>query len=104
MAGGWSTVSLNVCFATAPIPLLALKVKLYALDLAAPVAGAPLRVAVPSPLLINVTPLGRAPLSVRVAAGKPVEANMKLFDWPTTKIALPALVIEGAWSTFRTKF
>jgi hypothetical protein len=32
----------------------------------------PLRLAVPFPLLVNVTPLGRAPASVIAATGKPV--------------------------------
>ena len=37
-----------------------------------PAAGVPASVAVPLPLLVNVTPVGSVPVRVNVAAGKPV--------------------------------
>ena len=58
----------------------------------------PLSVAVPLPLSANVTPLGRAPVSVTAGVGKPVAVTVKLPAAPTVKVVLVALVMAGAWS------
>src|SRR5579862_7700879 len=60
-------------------------------------------VAVPSPLLVKVTPEGSAPLLERVAAGYPVVVTVKLPELPTTRAALLADVMAGAWLTVRVK-
>ena len=62
----------------------------------------PLSVAVPLPLLVNVTPLGRAPLSLTVGVGEPVVVTVKLPDWPTVKVVLVPLVMAGAWVAWLT--
>ena len=59
-----------------------------------------MRVAVPSPLSVNVTPLGKAPFSVRLGVGEPVVVTVKVLAAPTVKVVLLALVmIAGAWLT-----
>jgi hypothetical protein len=61
------------------------------------VAGFPVSVAVPFPLLVNVTPLGRAPDSViELAVGVPVVVTVKVVVWPFGKVALLADVMVGA--------
>ena len=59
-------------------------------------AGVPLSVAVPFWLSVNVTPLGRAPLSLRLGVGEPVAVTVKLPAVPTVKAVLLALVMAGA--------
>src|SRR5438067_1494716 len=54
--------------------------------------GVPLSVAVPSPLSLKVTPLGSVPLSLQVAAGKPVLVTEKLPAVPTLGVALSVAV------------
>ena len=54
--------------------------------------------AVPSWLSLNVTPLGRAPVSVIVGAGTPVVVTVNVPALPTVNVVLFALVIEGAAS------
>jgi hypothetical protein len=49
---------------------------------------------------LKVTPLGSAPVSVRDGVGVPVAVTVKVPAVPTTKVALLALVIAGAWSAF----
>ena len=44
----------------------------------------------------NVTPLGSAPVSVRVGAGVPVVVTVKLPAVPAVNVVLLALVIAGA--------
>ena len=88
--------------ALVPTPLEAVKVRLYVPLV--PAAGVPLSVAVPLWLSANVTPLGRAPASLRLAIGKPVVVTMKLPADPTVNVALLTLVMAGAWSTVRVKF
>ena len=48
----------------------------------------PLSVAVPLPLSVNVTPLGRAPLSVSAGVGKPVAVTVKVPAAPAVKVVL----------------
>ena len=52
--------------------------------------------AVPFPLFVNVTPLGRGPDSLIVAAGVPLVVIVKLPAAPTENVVLAALVIAGA--------
>src|SRR4051812_14546594 len=65
--------------------------------------GVPLRVAVPSLLLTNVTPPGRKPVSVidiPGPLGTPLVVTLKEPGVPTLKVVLFALVIAGAlWAT-----
>ena len=61
-----------------------------------PAAGVPLSVAVPLPLLTNVTPLGSVPVCVSVGVGVPVVVTVKLPAVPTVNVVLLALVIAGA--------
>ena len=52
--------------------------------------------AVPSPLLVKVTPLGRLPVSDTVGVGMPFVVTVKLPALPSAKVVLLADVIEGA--------
>jgi len=56
----------------------------------------PVSAAVPSPLSTKVTPLGKAPVSLRAAVGAAVEVTLKDPAAPTVKVVLLALVISGA--------
>jgi hypothetical protein len=67
-------------------------------------AGVPLSVPVPLPLSWNVTPLGKAPLSVMLGVGDPVAVTVKEPATPTWKVVLLPLVIAGAWFTVSVKF
>ncbi len=58
-----------------------------------PAAGVPLSTPVAA---VNVTPLGKAPLSLSVGVGKPVFVTVKLPLLPTVNVVLFALVIAGA--------
>lgn len=60
------------------------------------VVGVPVMVAVPSPLLVKRTPVGRVPVSVMAAVGEPVVVTVKENAVPTTPVAEPALVNFGA--------
>ena len=73
-----------------PTPLLAVNVMLYVPFV--PAAGVPLNAPVPA---VNVTPLGSAPDSAIVGAGKPAAVVVKDPANPTVKLALAALVIAG---------
>jgi hypothetical protein len=46
--------------------------------------------------VLNVTPLGNAPVSLNVGAGLPVAVTGKVPAVPTVNVALFALVIAGA--------
>ena len=70
---------------------------------AVPVAGRPLRPAVPFPLSTKLTPVGRAPDSVRAAVGYPVEVTVKVPALPSVNVVLSAEVMEAAASTVRVK-
>src|SRR5208337_3558153 len=101
MAGAWLTVKVKVWVAGLPTPLEAVKVREYVPPV--PAAGVPLSVAVPLPLSANVTPLGKVPVSLRLACGKAVVVTVKLPAAPTMKVVLLALVMAGAWLTVRVK-
>ena len=45
---------------------------------------------------LNVTPFGRAPVSVKEGVGTPVVVTVNVPGVPTIKVALPTLVIVGA--------
>ena len=95
IAGAWLTVSLKTCVASGVTPLLAVIVSRYDPPVAA--AGVPLRVAVPLPLFVNVTPVGSAPLSVIVATvGEPLVVMMNVPALPTANAIVLALVMAGA--------
>lgn len=57
-----------------------------------PAAGVPLK----SPAEVNVTPLGSAPVSLNVGAGKPVAITVNEPAVPTEKLVVFTLVIAGA--------
>ena len=52
---------------------------------------------------LNVTPFGRAPVSVKEGVGTPVVVTVNVPGVPTIKVALLGLVIEAAWFTFKVK-
>jgi hypothetical protein len=95
MAGAWSTVSVKFCVALLPTPLLAVKVIEYVLPV--PAAGVPLSFPVPLPLSVKVTPLGSAPDSLRLGAGKPVVVTVNVPAVPTVNVTLLPLVMAGGW-------
>ena len=66
-------------------------------------AGVPLSVAVPFPLSVKVTPLGRAPVSARDGVGTPVDVTVNVPGLLAVKTVLFALVIAAAWFTFNVK-
>ena len=88
------TVRVKPWLADVPTPLLAVMVREYVPPL--PDAGVPLSIAVPFPLSTNVTPLGSAPVSVRVGVGDPVVVTVKLPAVPTVNVVVLALVMLGA--------
>src|SRR5215467_7785647 len=61
-----------------------------------PAFAVPLKVPVPFPLSVNVTPPGRAPLSDRLGAGVPVAVTVKEPALPAWNVVLLALEIVGA--------
>jgi len=63
-------------------------------------AGVPLSTPV---FPLNVTPLGSAPVSVKVDAGKPVAITVNVPAVPTLNVVLFRLVIVGAWFTVTSK-
>src|SRR5437016_4941860 len=67
-----------------------------------PTAGVPLRTPVPA---LNVSPVGSAPVSLRVGAGNPVAVTVNVIvPMPSANVVLLALVIAGAWFTVNVKF
>src|SRR5207245_5127650 len=97
ITGAVFTVRVKLWVAGVPTVLLAVNVMGYIA--AVPAAGVPLSVPVPFPLSVKVTPLGSAPVSVRVGVGVPVVVTVNVPAVPTTNVALLALVIAGAWLT-----
>ena len=91
MAGA-CMVNVNGCDASGATPLLAVIVrgKLPAAE------AVPAKVAVPSPLSVNVTPAGSVPVSEMAATGAAVETMVKLPAAFTMKVVPLALVIVGA--------
>ena len=63
-------------------------------------AGVPLSTPVPP---LNETPLGSAPLSVKLDAGKPLAVTVNVPAVPTLNVVLFRLVIAGAWLTVTSK-
>ena len=51
--------------------------------------------AVPFPLLVKVTPAGKAPVSDRAGTGIPVVVTLNVPAAPKVNVALPALVIAA---------
>jgi hypothetical protein len=56
----------------------------------------PLKVAVPLPLFVKVTPLGSDPVSLSETVGLPVAVTVNVPAVPTVNVVLLALVIAGA--------
>ena len=56
----------------------------------------PLNVAVPLPLSMKLTPVGRGPISDRVGVGEPEAVTVKLPKVPAVKVVPPPLEIAGA--------
>jgi hypothetical protein len=97
IAGAWFTVNVNDCCAFGNTPFAAVIVIGY--DPPVPAAGVPASVAVPFPLLVNVTPDGNAPVFVMAETGKPVVVTLNDPAEPTVNVAEAADVIAGAWLT-----
>ena len=66
-----------------------------------PAAGVPEMVAVPLPLSVKVTPVGREPVSVRAGEGAPVVVTVVEKAAPTLEAAELALVMAGATFSVR---
>ena len=93
MADAWLTINVKLCVALGETPFAAVMVMGYVPPVFA--AGVPLR----TPAALRVTPLGSAPVSLKVGAGKPVAVTVNEAPVPTVKVLLLALVIVGAWFT-----
>ena len=65
-----------------------------------PTVGVPLSTPV---AVLNVTPVGNAPLSLNVGAGFPVAVTVNDPTEFTPNVALFVLVIAGAWFTISVK-
>ena len=63
-------------------------------------AGVPLSAPV---VALSVTPLGSAPVSLKVGAGEPVAVTVNDPAVPTVKVVLLALVMAGVCWTVRVK-
>ena len=83
------TLSVKFCVASVPTPLFAVMVIGYVPTV--PNAGVPLS----TPAEVKVTPLGSAPVSVKLGAGKPVALTVNDPTVFTVNVALLALVIAG---------
>src|SRR5258707_5686633 len=93
------TVSVKFCSPFGLTPFCAVNVMTNV-----PVAvGVPLSVPVPLPLLRNVTPAGKAPLSVMLGVGDPLVFTVNVPAAPTWNVAAFALVIVGGCSTVSVK-
>ena len=86
-------VRVKLCVALGNTPLLAVIVIEYAP--AVPAAGVPLN----TPPVVNVTPDGNDPVSLKVGVGDPFAVTVNVPAPPTVKAVLLALVIAGAWLT-----
>lgn len=64
-----------------------------------PAAGMPEIVAVPLPLSVKITPLGRLPVSPRLGLVNPVVVTGNEPETPGSNVVLLWLVIAGAWLT-----
>ena len=54
-------------------------------------------------MFVKVTPVGKAPVTSRLAAGKPVLVTVNVPGAPCANVAALALEIAGAWFTVRVK-
>jgi len=84
------TSRVKFCVALGAVPLAAVIVMGYAPEV--PAAGVPDR----TPAELSVTPLGSAPVSVKVIGVVPVAVTVKLPPVPTPKLVEVALVMTGA--------
>ena len=91
--GAWLTVRVKVWVAAGLTPFVAVIVNGYVPPV--PAAGVPASVAVPSPLSVNVTPDGSAPVSDNAELGTPVDVTVKVPAWPTVKVVPAGLVIRA---------
>jgi hypothetical protein len=89
IAGGVVTVSKKFCVSFGRTPFCADKV-IGKIPL---VEGVPPRTPV---TMSNVTPIGNAPVSVKVAAGKPLAVTVNVLDVPSMNVTFSALTISGA--------
>src|SRR6267143_399673 len=92
IAGAWPTVSVKFCVTFGVTPFCAVNVMANVPD----AVGVPLSVPVPLPLSRNVTPAGKAPLSVMLGVGDPLVVTLNVPAAPTWNVAAFALVIAGA--------
>ena len=90
IAAAWLTVRVKLCVALGDTPLAAAMVIGY--EPPVPAAGVPLR----TPPALKVTPDGKAPVSLKVGAGKPVAVTLNDPAVPTVNVMLFPLVIAGA--------
>lgn len=95
--GDWFTVNVKLC-ETLPSALLAVIVMLNA----PPLLGVPLSDAVPSPLSVNETPKGSAPLSLSVGVGTPLALAVNELKAPAINVEALALVNAGACSAWNS--
>ena len=93
MAGAWFTVNVKFWVAFGETPFEAVMVIGYVPPVFA--AGVPLS----TPADERVTPLGSAPVSLKVVAGKPVAVTVNDPAVPTVKVVLAVLLMAGAWFT-----
>lgn len=93
-------MSVKLCAAGTPTPLLAVIVR--GNTPVAPSGGVPASVAVPFPLSVNVTPVGRVPeIIVKDGNGTPLVVTVKLPAAPGMNVTPSALVMTGACETKR---
>jgi hypothetical protein len=96
IAGAESTVNVKLWLAFGATPFCAVIVIGYV----PPAVGVPDRIPVAA---LNVTPAGKAPLSLHVGEGAPIATAVNAPARPSVKVALFALVIAGAESTVNVK-
>jgi hypothetical protein len=103
MVGAEALVKVNDWLTGVPCPLDAVIVSGKAPPV--PVAEVPEMVAVPFPLSLKDSPLGRLPVSLSAGVGDPVVVTVKLKTRPTTEVAALALVMVGpALTTVMVRF
>ena len=61
-------------------------------------AGVPLSFPVPSPLSTKVSPVGKAPTSLKLGLGDPLVVTVNVPEAPTVNRALAELVMVGPWT------
>ena len=90
--GAATTLNVKVCVAFGRVPLLAVIV----MEELPVVAAVPEIVAVPLPLSVKFTPLGKDPVLAIAAVGLPVVVTVNVPAAPAVNATLLALVIAGA--------